>query len=131
MFAGRFVTLLVLAALDQGTLQSPSTLKLAIALVLALPGIYAMYSVVRCFGLERAAGADHFHPRYREMPLVRGGIFKYTSNGMYVYAFLLFWAIAIAFNSSAALVVAAFSHLYIWIHFYATERPDMEYLYGE
>ena len=85
MFAGRFFTLLVVAAFDQGTLQFPSTLKLAIALVLVLPGIYAMYSVIRYFGLERAAGTDHFHRRYREIPLVRGGIFKYTSTVSYTH----------------------------------------------
>ena len=49
---------------------------------------------------------------------------------MYWYAFLLFWAIAVGFKSSAALTVAAFSHLYIWVHFHATEKPDMNYLYG-
>ena len=49
---------------------------------------------------------------------------------MYVYAFLLFWMIAIGLDSSAALVVAAFTHAYIWVHFYATEKPDMDYLYA-
>ena len=96
---------------------------------LVLPGIYAMYSVKRYFGMARAAGADHFDVRYREMPLVKDGIFRFTSNGMYLYAFLLFWAIAVGLNSSAALAVAAFSHAYIWVHFYATEKPDMNFLY--
>lgn len=54
---------------------------------------------------------------------------KYAS-GMYWVAFLLFWAIAVAFNSSAGLLVAAYSHIFIWAHFYATEKPDMDYLYG-
>lgn len=91
-------------------------------------GIYAMYSVKRYFGMARAAGADHFDTRYRNMPLEKRGIFRFTSNGMYLYAFFLFWAIAVCFNSSAALAVAAFSHIYIWVHFYTTEKPDMEYL---
>ena len=39
--------------------------------------------------------------------------------------FLTFWAIAIGFNSSAGIAVAAFSHAYIWVHFYSTEKPDM------
>lgn len=89
-----------------------------------------MYSVKRYFGMIRAAGADHFEPRYRDMPLVSQGIFRFTSNGMYVYAFLLFWTIAVGFNSTAALTVAAFSHAYIWVHFYATEKPDMDFLYA-
>jgi hypothetical protein len=63
------------------------------------------------------------------MPFVRQGIFRFTSNGMYLYAFLLSWAIAIGFNSSAALAVAAFSHAYIWVHFYSTEKPAMEFIY--
>ena len=46
------------------------------------------------------------------------------------YYVLLFWAIAIGFNSSAALIVAAFSHLHIWVHYFATEKPDMDYLYN-
>jgi len=64
------------------------------------------------------------------MPLVRKGIFRFTDNGMYLYAFLLFWSIAIYFSSTAALLVALFSHLYIWVHYYCTEQPDMEYIYG-
>ena len=30
----------------------------------------------------------------------------------------------------AALVVAMFSHLYIWVHYICTERPDMRLIYG-
>ena len=89
-----------------------------------------MYSVQRYFGMVRASGADHFDARYRKMPFVKAGIFRFTNNGMYVYAFLLFWALAVGFNSAAALIVAAFSHAYIWVHFFATEKPDMDYLYA-
>ena len=64
------------------------------------------------------------------MPLVKEGIFKYTGNGMYVYGFFMLWAIAIGFDSRAALIVAGFSHVSIWIHYHATEKPDMAYLYG-
>ena len=63
------------------------------------------------------------------MPFVTEGIFRFTSNGMYLYAFLLFWAIAFGFASTAALTVAVFSHAYIWVHFWATEKPDMDYIY--
>ena len=97
---------------------------------LALLGPYTMYSVKRYFGMARAAGADHFDPRYRDMPLVKEGIFRFTSNGMYLYGFLLFWAIVIVFNSIAALTVAAFSHTYIWVPFYATGKLDMDFLYS-
>ena len=101
-----------------------------VTFIVLLPGLYAMFSVARYFGIARAAGADHFNYSYRELPLVKEGIFRYTDNGMYVFAFLLFWAVAIGFNSISALVVAAFSHAYIWVHYYSTEKPDMDYLYG-
>lgn len=129
LFGGRFVSLAALAAMDRGSLEIPLLPRaLATAAFVAL-GVYAMYSVMRYFGLARAAGADHFDSTYRDLPLVKKGIFRFTSNGMYVYAFLLFWAIAVGFDSSAALAIAAFSHLYIWVHFYATEKPDMNFLY--
>ena len=33
--------------------------------------------------------------------------------------------------SLAALAAAAFNHLYIWVHFYFTELPDIRFIYGE
>jgi len=105
-------------------------LRVLLTLILLIPALYTLYSVKRYFGLKRAAGADHFEAKYQSMPLVKKGIFKFTSNGMYAFAFLLFWAIAVCFGSVAALLVAVFSHVYIWVHYYCTERPDMEYIYG-
>lgn len=130
LFAGRFVSLLVLAFIDRGSLNLPALPQTVVTTLLSLLGLYAMYSVKQYFGMMRAAGADHFDPRYRDIPFVKEGIFRFTSNGMYVYAFLLFWAIAVGFNSSAALIVAAFSHAYIWVHFHTTEKPDMNFLYA-
>ena len=130
LIGGRFVSLAILAWLDRGSLNLPLVPQIILTAILCLIGIYAMYSVKRYFGMARAAGADHFDPRYRDIPLVKEGIFRFTSNGMYVYAFFLFWATAVGFNSSAALLVAAFSHAYIWLHFYATEKPDMDFLYS-
>jgi len=72
-----------------------------------------MFSVMLYFGMSRAGGGDHFDQSYRELPLFKEGIFRYTDNGLYVLAFLLFWATTIDFNSIAALVVVAFNHVYI------------------
>lgn len=130
LFGGRFVSLFVLAWLDRGSLGLSILPQLVVTSILVLLGIYAMYSVSRYFGMARASGADHFDPRYRSQPLVKKGIFRFTNNGMYFYAFLLFWAIAVGCNSSSALAVAAFSHAYIWVHFLAVEKPDMRYLYA-
>jgi hypothetical protein len=130
LFGGRFLSLFILAWLDHDSLGLGNQSRTIMTSVLLLLGIYAMYSVKRYFGMARAAGADHFDPSYRSIPLVKEGIFRFTSNAMYIYAFLLFWAIAIGFNSASALIVAAFSHLYIWVHFYCTEKPDMNFIYG-
>ncbi len=129
LFGGRFISLVALAWLDRGSLNLHLLQQAIATLLLIVPGLYAMYSVKRYFGMLRATGADHFDHKYRDMPLVKEGVFRFTSNGMYIYAFLLFWAIATGFNSAAALTVAAFSHAYIWVHFFATEKPDMDFLY--
>ena len=130
LFVSRFISLFALAWMDRGSLNLHALLQTIVTALLVLFGGSAAYSVKRYFGMRRAAGADHFDRRYRDMPLVKEGIFQFTDNGMYVYAFLLFWAIAVGFNSTAALTVAAFSHAYIWVHFFATEKPDMDYLYA-
>jgi hypothetical protein len=130
LFGGRFIALTALAWMDRGSLGLQPLAQTIVTVLIAIPGFYTMYSVKRYFGMVRAAGADHFDPKFRKMPFVKEGIFRFTSNAMYLYGFLLFWAIATGFNSAAALIVAAFSHAYIWLHFYATEKPDIEFLYA-
>jgi RimJ/RimL family protein N-acetyltransferase len=39
---------------------------------------------------------------------------------------LTLWIIAIAAASWSPLVVAGFSHAYIWVHYFCTEQPDMQ-----
>ena len=124
------MSILLLAWHDRGSLSLPVTLRFIMAATFLILGLYAAYSVKRYFGMVRAAGADHFDHSYRAMPLVKEGIFRFTSNAMYLYAFLLFWAIALGYSSTTAVVVAAFSHAYIWVHYYSTEKPDMDCIYA-
>ena len=103
-----------------------------IIILLLIPGIYAQYSVAKFFSFNRAFGIDHFKPNdYKNVPFVEKGIFKYTSNGMYIFAFLLIWLPGIIFESKAGLLIALFQHLYIWVHYYFTELPDIKYIYGK
>lgn len=95
LFAGRFLSLIALAWLDRGSLGFGAFPQYLLAVVFGVTGLYAAYSVVRYFGFARAAGADHFESQYRKMPLVTKGIFRFTTNGMYLYAFLLLWAIGV------------------------------------
>jgi protein-S-isoprenylcysteine O-methyltransferase Ste14 len=79
--------------------------------------------------VARALGADHFRQRYRDIPFVREGIFKYSSDAMYAFGFLVLWSIALLTGSRAALVASLFQHAYIWVHLYCTEEPDMQVIY--
>jgi len=91
----------------------------------------ARYSVLKYFGIDRALGRDHFQPRiYRDMPFVKKGIFQWSSNSMYLFGFLLLWVPGLLLLSKAGLLSALFSHMYIWVHYYFTELPDMKFIYN-
>jgi len=129
MLGLRQVLAFALAAANHGTVSILPAFSLGVSVALALPVLYLGYSIRKYFGFARAAGADHFDESFRIRPLVDDGIFRYTSNPMYVFGFLLLWIPAIYFASFAAFVSALFCHLYIWVHFLATERPDMRRIY--
>jgi hypothetical protein len=127
---GRVLSVVALSVANAGTVPAPRWLLWGLALAAAVPAGWLFHSVHRHFGFRRALGADHFDPAFRELPLVREGIFRYTTNGMYVFGFLLLRAPALALGSAAGLAAALFSHLYIWVHYGATERPDMRRIHG-
>ena len=126
----RPILITALALANRGSLPLNGTLGGGLAILLALPALYLGYSVKRYFGFRRAFGIDHFDPAWRDAPLVREGIFRFGSNGMYIYGFLILWIPGLALCSVAALAAAAFSHLYIWVHYHCTEKPDMKLIYG-
>jgi hypothetical protein len=130
LFIGRPIALILLGISNMNTLRLAPVSAYILALLLFIPFAYTMYSVFHYFGIDRAYGIDHFDPSYRNKPFVKQGMFKYTDNAMYKFGFLILWVIALVFLSKAALLVAAFSHLYIWVHFYSTELPDINYIYG-
>jgi len=128
----RPVSILLLAVANARTLDLGWQEALLISLLLFAPAAWLFYSVRRYFGIDRAFGIDHFQPQtYRHAPMVKKGIFRYTSNGMYWFGFLALWIPGVLLRSEAALVAALFNHLYIWVHFYFTELPDMKFIYGE
>ena len=126
----RPLLILGLAVADMGSADLPRWFELTAGSALLIPSIYAGYSVGRYFGIDRALGGDHFRQRYRDMPMVREGAFAWTSNAMYALVFLGLWGIALLTGSLAALAAALFQHAYIWVHYYCTEEPDMELIYG-
>lgn len=126
----RPLLMVALGIADYGSLAQWRGLQILLGAILLIPAIYTVWSVVRYFGIPRALGGDHFREQYRRMPLVKEGAFKYSSNAMYTFAFLLLWAVALFTGSRAALAAALFQHAYIWVHMYCTEDPDMRVIYG-
>lgn len=128
-FAGRFLFLAGLSLADYGSLRLSAWIHIPAGIILILPAIYGIYTVKRYFGIERSLGGDHFREKYRRMPFVKKGAYRFTDNVMYSLIFLALWGIALLCNSGAALIIAAFQHAYIWVNFYCTEKPDMEIMY--
>jgi len=126
----RVAAVFALAATNRGSVDVAPVVGQILGVVALVPALYLFYSVRRYFSFRRAFGIDHFDPAYRSLPFERRGIFRFTSNGMYVFGFMLLWAPALWWASAAALAAAGFNHLYIWVHYYATERPDMRRIYG-
>lgn len=128
----RPITITLLAISNAFTFSMNTILSYIIATVLFLPAVYLFYSLKKYFGIDRAFGIDHFDPdMYRSAPMVKEGIFNYTSNGMYVFGFFLLWLPGILLFSKAALLAALFNHIYIWVHYYFTELPDMKEIYAD
>ena len=130
LFVSRLITIIILAYSNKDTLYLNPVLIYALALLITPLVIYLFYSVKRYFTLERAYGIDHFDKHYNE-PYVKNGIFKYTDNGMYVFGLMILYLPGLLLLSEAALLAALFNHIYIWVHYYFTERPDMLEIYGD
>lgn len=129
LFILRPILMIALGLADFRSLGYLYPLQILLGLVLLIPVVYVGWPIERYFGVTRALGGDHFRQPYREMSLVKEGAFKYNSNAMYTFAFLLFWEIALLTGSRAALAAVLFQHAYIWVHLYCTEAPDMQVIY--
>jgi hypothetical protein len=130
LFVSRLISIIILAYSNKDTLNVSPMLAYALAALITPLVIYLFYSVKKYFTIERAYGIDHFDKHYSE-PYVKNGIFKYTENGMYVFGLMILYLPGLLFLSKAAIVAALFNHAYIWVHYYFTERPDMQEIYGE
>ena len=121
---------IVLCFVDYGSLYKPGWLAWTLGLILFIPGAYTMYSVKKYFGFLRAAGADHFDPKYRDLPFENRGIFRWTPNAMYVFAIGIPFSFAVATGSQSMFVVAIYTYISIWLHYFCTEKPDIVEIYS-
>jgi hypothetical protein len=127
---GRPITVLQLAAGTSNTIQIPAMIQYTFIAVIALITIVTFHSIIFYFGFIRAAGADHFEEKYRKMGKVTQGIYKYFENVMYTFTTLCLFIPGLVFKSLPAIVCAAYHYTALWIHYFCTEKPDMEYIYG-
>ena len=130
LLAVRPILVFGLARATEGTLFFSRQTGMIGGLIFLIPAVYTFWSVVKYFGITRALGGDHFRIEYRKQGLVKKGIFKFSSNGMYSFGFFLLWSIALFHASQEALILAIFQHAYVWVHHFCTEKPDMELIYG-
>ncbi len=131
MFITRSLLILALSISSKNTLSFNSTISYSLAIIFLFIAIYLMYSVLKYFGIKRAYGIDHFEMSYCNKPFVKKGIFRFSNNAMYKFGFLLLWIPGLILFSKPAIIGALFQHLYIWVHYYFTELPDMKKIYGQ
>jgi len=130
VFLLRFSTI-GLCVVDFASLFNPSFIAWIIAGIISVPVIYTLYSVHKYFGFIRATGIDHFDPNYKNIPFEKRGIFKWIPNAMYTFGLLLFLCFAIISGSKAMFVVAVYYYIGAWIHYFATEKVDINIIYGK
>jgi len=121
---------IVLCFVDYGSLYTPGWFAWSLAVIIFIPGAYTMYSVKKYFGFLRAAGADHFVTKYKDMPFERRGIFKWSPNAMYVFAIGIPFGFAVATGSQSMFIVAIYTYISIWLHYFCTEKEDFKVIYG-
>ena len=121
---------IVLCFVDYGSLYAPGWFAWSLAVIIFIPGIYTMYSVKKYFGFLRAAGADHFDPKYKDLPFERRGIFKWSPNAMYTFAIGIPFSFAVATGSQSMFIVAVYTYISIWLHYFCTEKEDFKIIYS-
>lgn len=129
LIVSRPVLIILLSLSNRNSIILSHAFVYALSLILALLSGYVFHSVRTYFGFKRAYGIDHFNESYRHLPFVREGIFRFASNAMYTFGFLILWVPGLIFFSKAALIAAAFNHMYIWVHYYTVELPDIRFIY--
>ena len=129
LFALRITSIFIVSILDQNTLYLNKYVNISIIIFLSIIVLYAFYSVLRYFSIDRAFGLDHFDENIRKTGIIKKGIFKYTQNGMYGYAILFVYIIPLIYSSRAGLFIAVFNNIFLWIHYFCTEKVDMNEIY--
>ena len=130
LFVGRLIVLIGLALSNQNSPEVNSNVAFTVGIIFLFPVLLTFYSVIRYFGFKRAMGADHFDPKYRDMPMVDKGMFRVSSNSMYTFASLAALLPGLFLFSISAIIAGSWHYIALWVHYFCTEKPDMHFLYG-
>ena len=122
----RIIFVVILAMSNRNSFSFNQLLLNLMAFIIVILAVYLFYSVGKYFKMKRALGIDHFDTSYGDRPLVKEGIYRFVDNGMYLFGVAIIWIPGLVYASKAAL----FTHLYIWVHYYCTEKPDMKRIYS-
>lgn len=124
--------LLVVAALDRGSLHQISTWSVMVGGVLCFIGVCTIVSAVLEVGPKGLAGADHFYAaEHRARQPITRGVYGLLAHPLYTTGPLLEWGVAVTAGSWVCLLLAASAHLAALGFLYGTEIPDMRTIYGE
>ena len=126
----RLLLLIPISLATADTAAIPRALSVGLIVVTTPFILWGFYSVFAYFGATRAFGADHFDPAYRQADLEQRGIFKYIPNSMYTVVLLVLYHPGLLWHSWPGLIAAAAHHALVWTHYFCTEKPDMEEIYG-
>ena len=114
---------------DYGSWFTPGWMAWIVAILIFVPFVYTIYSIKKYFGFLRATGKDHFDPSYKNIPFEKRGIFKWSPNAMYVFAIGIPFSFAVATGSKSMFIVAIYTYICIWLHYFCTEKEDFKYIY--
>ncbi len=127
----RLLPIIPISVLTGNTIEINNWISYALILITTPLILWCMYSVTFYFGINRLFGADHFYSKYREGTLEKRGIFKYLPNSIYTVMLLIFYHPGLFFHSSLGLLTALIHHIFVWVHFFCAEKPDMKEIYGK
>ena len=125
----RFLSLIPASMASSASLNIPAAFRLGFIFGTVPFVLWGLYSVIFYFGINRAFGADHFFPEYKNKSLEKRGIYRFIPNSMYTVVLLLLYYPGFIFCSQAGLVAALLHHLFVWCHYFCTEKPDMKEIY--
>ncbi len=126
----RLFSIIPFSYLTRGTLNINPHLSLGIIIFSTPFIVWALYSVIFYFGINRAFGADHFFVKYRNSSLELRGTFRFIPNSMYTVVLILLYHPGLLYLSLEGLIAGLIHHVFVWFHYFCTEKPDMKEIYG-